>query len=1248
MTTYHVATTGNNANNGLSYGTAFRDIQYGHNHMGSGDTLLVFPGDYNETVLISKANTTIKGADPNNKPVIWTNETGNYHPIVSISKQCVFENFEVHGPLKDDNSYVYWQRAIQAGGTSNGWNSGHITIRNCYVHNVGGEGILVNYQDGLLVENCVVYKTGLTNYNGKDASQYGWWNGGNSFTRGANYVVRNNHIYDVWGEGLPFDFNVKNIQCYGNVVGRTWSGKIYIGEVKDAYIHSNLVFTPAGNSAFNNGPDTGLGVTDESYTPQQIDIDNVHFYNNISVDCSSGIWIDHGFDEHNTKNVFFYNNTIIALRAGHAAFRMYGSSYNNVRVSNNIFYVSSSALATAGSLSGNVKFDRNLWNVSPHPIAASATDIIANPKLFSPETAVNGSGLGHINANNYKLTDASPAINKGNTDIDVDFFGNARTGAVDLGAHEFGGTSLPSIHVDFVVGTGEEEGTAPHTVNFDSSNSSAEVGIAAYLWDFGDGNQSETANPTHEYTAEGLKTVSLTITDTQGNSDTKTIDNYINVLPHPVSIIVVDFTIGAGETEGLVPHTVHFDSSVSSAAEGIDAYLWDFGDGTQSTEANPTHVYSTSGFKTVTLTITDTQGSSNSLSKSNYIYVQDSEGRDVPVVYYNFEEGSGEIVKDLVAESIPLNLKIADMSAVEWLDKGLKIKSPTVLESLIPAQKIASACQTNNAITIEAWIKPATVDQNGPARILSVSYDVYNRNFTLGQGAAPNTSPSNFYTVRLRTTDTNENGQPEITTPVGSLKPELQHVVYTRNANGHVTVFVNNQVVFEGSVPGEIEWNPTYFLYLANERTGYRAWLGELHMIAIYAVAISAEHVAYNFAQGPHAEINAEFTIGEGEDFGPFPHTVNFDASASSARHEIVAFEWDFGDDTSGEGAQVAHVYEQKGEFYPTLTIRDNQDNEDTMVSSFPIVVLDPEPGRIEEGLQVLYTFLEGSGNIIMDVSPGDNPLNLKIDDVTAVTWQSSGLKINQPVKITSQAPAKKIIDACLANNEISIEAWIQPALKNQLGPARIVSVSKNLVERYFTLAQGLWGSQPGDLYDVRLRREPAKANGTPSFSTDSGSVVTELTHVIFTWDASSGTGKFYLNGDLLATKAMPGSFSSWNDGYYNLILANEETGGRAWLGDMHLVAVYAKALNAGEVEQNFQAGIPFRPQLPEDFRRFVLLHPQFKPSEDSTGLIAYGVQYPDMQCALLWEGNPDFEIYPDINAVIDSQRPVTLYWLDS
>ena len=192
-------------------------------------TLLVFPGDYNETVLISKANTTIKGADPNNKPVIWTNETGNYHPIVSISKQCVFENFEVHGPLKDDNSYVYWQRAIQAGGTSNGWNSGHITIRNCYVHNVGGEGILVNYQDGLLVENCVVYKTGLTNYNGKDASQYGWWNGGNSFTRGANYVVRNNHIYDVWGEGLPFDFNVKNIQCYGNVVGRTWSGKIYIG-----------------------------------------------------------------------------------------------------------------------------------------------------------------------------------------------------------------------------------------------------------------------------------------------------------------------------------------------------------------------------------------------------------------------------------------------------------------------------------------------------------------------------------------------------------------------------------------------------------------------------------------------------------------------------------------------------------------------------------------------------------------------------------------------------------------------------------------------------------------------------------------------------------------------------------------------------------------------------------------------------------------------------------------------------------
>ncbi|MBK0370095.1 malectin domain-containing carbohydrate-binding protein [Flavobacterium agrisoli] len=67
-------------------------------------------------------------------------------------------------------------------------------------------------------------------------------------------------------------------------------------------------------------------------------------------------------------------------------------------------------------------------------------------------------------------------------------------------------------------------GSAPLTVNFSSANSTDDVGITSYLWDFGDGSISETtANPTHIYDDSGTYTAVLTVTDAEGLQDTKSI-----------------------------------------------------------------------------------------------------------------------------------------------------------------------------------------------------------------------------------------------------------------------------------------------------------------------------------------------------------------------------------------------------------------------------------------------------------------------------------------------------------------------------------------------------------------------------------------------------------------------------------------------------------------------------------------------------------------------------------------------------
>ena len=62
------------------------------------------------------------------------------------------------------------------------------------------------------------------------------------------------------------------------------------------------------------------------------------------------------------------------------------------------------------------------------------------------------------------------------------------------------------------------------------------------------------------------------------------------------------------------------------------------------------------------------------------------------------------------------------------------------------------------------------------------------------------------------------------------------------------------------------------------------------------------------------------------------------------------------------------------------------------------------------------------------------------------------------------------------------------------------------------------------------------------------------------------------------ASGTASGDFSNWNDSY-RLALADEFGGGREWLGDYRMLAIYSRALAPSEVAQRFAAGPTARPQ---------------------------------------------------------------------
>uniref|UniRef100_UPI003305CC34 PKD domain-containing protein n=1 Tax=uncultured Croceitalea sp. TaxID=1798908 RepID=UPI003305CC34 len=67
-------------------------------------------------------------------------------------------------------------------------------------------------------------------------------------------------------------------------------------------------------------------------------------------------------------------------------------------------------------------------------------------------------------------------------------------------------------------------GEAPLTVSFTGDQSTDDVGIMSYSWDFGDGGTSKDSNPEYTFTEAGVFEVVLTVTDSDGLTDTATIE----------------------------------------------------------------------------------------------------------------------------------------------------------------------------------------------------------------------------------------------------------------------------------------------------------------------------------------------------------------------------------------------------------------------------------------------------------------------------------------------------------------------------------------------------------------------------------------------------------------------------------------------------------------------------------------------------------------------------------------------------
>jgi len=429
------------------------------------------------------------------------------------------------------------------------------------------------------------------------------------------------------------------------------------------------------------------------------------------------------------------------------------------------------------------------------------------------------------------------------------------------------------------------------TVTFNGSRSSDPDGtILAWNWEFGDGATGFGETVEHVYQTNDTYNVTLTVTDDGSLSDSDSTTALIGSGSEP------PVAEAGGPYEGAPGVPVQFSSEGSSDDVGIVGYLW-FISGTEYTEPNPTHVFTSTGGFTVSLFVIDGDGQSAG------------------------DTASG----DIVAGNSP-----------PTADAG-----PPVVGS-----------------TSDPFV---TFDGRGSFDPDPLDRLSYNWDFGDGNTASGTDFPSHMYTVAgdytvtLTVTDSAVPPAQDSDTTSASISEGSPPADPVADADGPYEDAPGVPIQFDGSGSSDEDGTITSYNWdfgdgrsSGNEENPTHVYLES----GTYPVTLTVydddfrsdtdttEAVVTDGNQPPPTD-NQPPTSDAGEPYaGAVGVPVQFNGTGSDdADGYLVAAQWDFGDTNTGSGLIPTHTYTTPGPYTATLIVTDDDGDRDE--SSATVVISD-------------------------------------------------------------------------------------------------------------------------------------------------------------------------------------------------------------------------------------------------------------------------------------------------------------------
>lgn len=229
------------------------------------------------------------------------------------------------------------------------------------------------------------------------------------------------------------------------------------------------------------------------------------------------------------------------------------------------------------------------------------------------------------------------------------------------------------------------------------------------------------------------------------------------------------------------------------------------------------------------------------------------------IALYQFKTGEGNTAYDTSGISPAANLNLT--GDIEWLGSwGLSFTNGKAQASTANSKKLHDLIISTGEFSVEAWLTPNNVVQEGPARIVTYSAGDSERNFTLGQ-------TQYNYDFLLRNESSTINGEPALSTPDADevLQATQQHVVLTYDPTNGRRLYVNSKLieVNDDEVYPLASWDDSFALILGKEASNNHTWQGNIQLLAIYNRALEQTQISQNYDVGVGEKFFLLFSIGE-------------------------------------------------------------------------------------------------------------------------------------------------------------------------------------------------------------------------------------------------------------------------------------------------------------------------------------------------------------------------------------------------